>query len=219
MPRNKTHDYQSPEIVVHFESKRCIHAEECVHGLPVVFDRHRRPWVEPDKGSADEIAEVVLRCPTGALRFERRDGGPAEAVPKSNSGRVMTNGPIYLEGDLEFQWADASISKETRVALCRCGASQNKPFCDNSHIEAGFEDAGSVVERRPGEDEVEVEEGTLEIQVRANGSIGCTGPLTIESADGTSSDTGVKGSLCRCGASQKKPFCDGSHRAIGFTAD
>jgi len=219
MPRKKIHDYESPEIVVRFEPKRCIHAEECIHGLPAVFDRHGRPWIEPGKGSADEIAEVVLRCPTGALRFERRDGGPAEMTPTSNIGRVAANGPVYLEGDLELQLPDGSVMKETRVALCRCGASQNKPFCDNSHIEAGFEDPGALAERRAGEGEDEIEQVPLEIRVNANGSLGYRGPLEICSADGSSSQTGIKGSLCRCGASQKKPYCDGSHKTIGFHAD
>jgi CDGSH-type Zn-finger protein/uncharacterized Fe-S cluster protein YjdI len=219
MPRKKAYDYESPEIVVRFEPKRCIHAEECIHGLPEVFDRHARPWIEPGKGSAEEIAEVVLRCPTGALRFERRDGGSAEKASKSNSGRVAINGPVYLEGDLQLQMPDGSVLKETRVALCRCGASKNKPFCDNSHIESGFEDPGAVTDRQRGESSEESEHAHLEVRVNANGSLGCRGPLEITSMDGSGSDFGVKGSLCRCGASQKKPFCDGSHRTIGFIAD
>ncbi|MGB6361884.1 MAG: CDGSH iron-sulfur domain-containing protein [Thermoanaerobaculia bacterium] len=209
MSRKKIYDYESPDIVVRFEAKRCIHAEECVHGLPEVFDRQGRPWIEPEKGSAGEIAEVVLRCPTGALRFERLDGWPAERTPVSNSGRVVANGPVYLEGDLELQMPDGSVLKETRVALCRCGASKNKPFCDNSHIESGFEDPGAVTDRRRSDSGEEGEQAHLEIRVNANGSLACSGPLEIKSADGTGSDFGVKGSLCRCGASQNKPFCDG----------
>jgi CDGSH-type Zn-finger protein/uncharacterized Fe-S cluster protein YjdI len=219
MPRKKTYDYEGRDIVVRFEPKRCIHAEECIHGLPDVFDRHGRPWIEPEKGSADEISEVVLRCPTGALRFERRDGGSAEQALSNNVGRVMTDGPVYLEGDLELQLPDGSVLKETRVALCRCGASQNKPFCDNSHIEAGFEDSGALVERSVGGGEEEIEEAPLEIRVIADGPFVYRGPLEIHSADGASSQASVKGSLCRCGASQKKPYCDGTHRAIGFHDD
>jgi CDGSH-type Zn-finger protein/uncharacterized Fe-S cluster protein YjdI len=219
VPKKKIYDYEASDIVVQFEPKRCIHAEECVHGLPDVFDRHSRPWIEPEKRSADEVADVVLRCPTGALRFERLDGGPAEPKPASNSGRVVANGPVYLEGDLELQMPDGSVLKETRVALCRCGASKNKPFCDNSHIESGFEDPGAVTDRQRGESGEDSEHAHLEIRVNANGSLACRGPLEIGSADGSGSDFGVKGSLCRCGASQNKPFCDGSHKAIGFHAD
>ncbi|TNF74482.1 MAG: hypothetical protein EP299_07150 [Acidobacteria bacterium] len=218
MPK-KVYDYEGPDIVVRFEPKRCIHAEECVHGLPDVFDRHGRPWIEPEKGSADEIADVVLRCPTGALRFERLDGGPAETTPASNSGRVVANGPVYLEGDLELRMPDGSVQKETRVALCRCGASNNKPFCDNSHIEIGFEDPGAVTDRQRGDSGEEGEQTHLEIRLIANGPVSCRGRLEIRSADGSGSDSGAKGSLCRCGASQNKPFCDGSHKAIGFRAD
>ncbi len=200
MPRKKTYDYEGRDIVVRFEPKRCIHAEECIHGLPDVFDRHGRPWIEPEKGSADEISEVVLRCPTGALRFERRDGGSAEQALSNNVGRMMTDGPVYLEGDLELQLPDGSVLKETRVALCRCGASQNKPFCDNSHIEAGFEDSGALVERSVGGGEEEIEEAPLEIRVIADGPFVYRGPLEIHSADGASSQTGVNGSPRRSGA-------------------
>lgn len=219
MPRKKIYDYEGRDVVVRFEPRRCIHAEECIHGLPEVFDRHGRPWIEPDKGSAEEIAEVVLRCPTGALRFERLDGGPAERAPARNIGRVASNGPVYLEGDLRLQLPDGSVLQETRVALCRCGASKNKPFCDNSHIEAGFEDQGAVAERPVGRSGEEMDQAPLEIRVIANGPLVYRGPMEVHSADDKGSGAGVKGSLCRCGASQNKPYCDGSHAAVGFHDD
>lgn len=138
-----TKKYEGDGIIIHFEARRCIHAAECVHGLPGVFDANARPWITPAGGSAEEIASVVERCPSGALSYERMDGGPPESTPAEKSIRVVADGPLYVRGALEVCDADGrAIQAGPRVALCRCGASKNKPFCDNSHIEAGFQDAG-----------------------------------------------------------------------------
>ena len=134
--------YEGEHIIVRFEPRRCIHASECVHGLPSVFERDRRPWIDAGAAPAEDIARVVERCPTGALTYERMDGGPAEAVPTRPVIRVQPGGPLYVHGHLEL--ADdhgQPIEAGPRVALCRCGASRNKPFCDNTHAEIGF-DAG-----------------------------------------------------------------------------
>jgi uncharacterized Fe-S cluster protein YjdI len=65
--------YPGTDIQVTFDADLCIHATECVRGLPAVFDRDRRPWVMTDHAPADEVSRVVERCPTGALQYERRD--------------------------------------------------------------------------------------------------------------------------------------------------
>ena len=65
--------YEGTESIVSFDSALCKHAAECVHGLPSVFDTQRRPWIDPDGAPADEVEEVVGRCPSGALRFSRVD--------------------------------------------------------------------------------------------------------------------------------------------------
>lgn len=63
--------YEGREVTVSFDSARCEHAAECVRGLPTVFDTTRRPWIEPDGAPADQVIEVVGRCPSGALRVSR----------------------------------------------------------------------------------------------------------------------------------------------------
>ena len=77
----KTRRYEGNDIVVEYDARRCIHVAECVHGLPAVFEKDRRPWVDADGAAADRVAEVVIRCPTGALHFVRKDGGTDEPVP------------------------------------------------------------------------------------------------------------------------------------------
>lgn len=137
--RRRLHGYRGERIVVTYDAKRCIHARECVRGLPEVFDPGRRPWVNPGAADADAVAAVIARCPTGALHFERRDGGPAEAPPGANVVTVAADGPLYLRGDLRLvSPAGEVVLSDTRLALCRCGASADKPFCDGSHRRIGF---------------------------------------------------------------------------------
>lgn len=137
-PKFRRRNYTGKDIHVSYDIRRCIHAAECVRGLPQVFDTEKRPWIAVDNADADEVAEVVMRCPTGALRFERQDGGDAEPIQDHTTIHPVRNGPLYLRGDLTITTSDGEVLKDTRMALCRCGASQNKPFCDNSHFRIGF---------------------------------------------------------------------------------
>ena len=134
--------YEGNGVTIHFNARRCIHAAECVHGLPSVFDADRRPWIQAEAGSVEEIADVVHRCPSGALSYERSDGGPPEPVDSVAHKIVpVKNGPLYVQGTVEVMDHEGRVlDVGPRVALCRCGASKNKPFCDNSHIEAEFRD-------------------------------------------------------------------------------
>ncbi|MEU7973681.1 (4Fe-4S)-binding protein [Micromonospora sp. NPDC049089] len=65
--------YEGQKITVTFEARRCLHAAECVRGLPEVFDTSQRPWIRPDGAEAERLAEVVERCPSGALQYELVD--------------------------------------------------------------------------------------------------------------------------------------------------
>ena len=99
------------------------------------------------------------------------------------------------------------------MALCRCGRSGNRPLCDGSHDE-DFEDAGRIaVDRLSTLDN----DGPLHIRATEDGPFVVEGPVTIEAAD-EETVAGHRGALCRCGASESKPFCDGSHVEVGFEA-
>lgn len=136
---SKLHTYQSDDIEVRYDVKRCIHAAECVRSLPQVFDPDERPWIQPKKASADEVAAAVERRPTGALTYRRLDAGDSETPPGRNAVQLVNDGPLFLSGDITISDAgQRAPERSVRIALCRCGASGNKPFCDNSHIEAGF---------------------------------------------------------------------------------
>ena len=136
--------YTSDAIDVSYDAERCIHAAECLRGLPEVFDTGRRPWILPSAASADAIAAVIERCPSGALHYTRRDGGASEAPPEQTTIVPQPGGPLYVHGLIQLKLADGSLLvEETRAALCRCGQSENKPFCDNSHIGTRFDEAGA----------------------------------------------------------------------------
>jgi uncharacterized Fe-S cluster protein YjdI len=131
--------YESSDIVVNWEPKVCIHVSNCVRALPHVFDPNGRPWVNVDAASADEIAAAIESCPTGALSYFRTDGAPQETPESPTKVEPRPNGPLLLRGDIEvIDSAGNVLRRATRAALCRCGQSSNKPYCDLSHRAAGF---------------------------------------------------------------------------------
>jgi CDGSH-type Zn-finger protein/uncharacterized Fe-S cluster protein YjdI len=205
--------YSNDEITIHYEVGRCIHAAECVSRLPAVFQPKMRPWILPDGGTAEAIAQTIEQCPTGALQYERHDGGPAEAPAATNLIVITPNGPLYVRGDIRL-----SESTETRVALCRCGASGNKPYCDNSHVDAQFTDAGAVTDNTAETTPTDTP-ATLQITPATNGPLLLQGQFEIQSGDGDTIFRGHKAALCRCGGSANKPFCDGTHKHNGFRSE
>jgi len=62
--------YRNDKIIVGYDPKICIHAGECVRGLPSVFNVSEKPWIDVNGASADAIAEQVKQCPSGALSYE-----------------------------------------------------------------------------------------------------------------------------------------------------
>jgi uncharacterized Fe-S cluster protein YjdI/CDGSH-type Zn-finger protein len=133
--------YPSKDIVVTYDPRKCIHAKRCVEGSPAVFKPGERPWIQPEGADADALAATVAQCPTGSLRYERLDGGPAESVPTETVITAQKDGPAFVHGPAPLvdaagnRWEDAGH----RYALCRCGGSGNKPYCDNTHLTMGFE--------------------------------------------------------------------------------
>jgi CDGSH-type Zn-finger protein/ferredoxin/uncharacterized Fe-S cluster protein YjdI len=210
---HKLRRYEAEDITISYDLKRCIHAEECVRGLPRVFDPGRRVRVDATQANAGEIANTVQRCPTGALHFRRMDGGSEEPTPDRNEVRITPDGPLYFCGELEIHTPTA-VLKETRAALCRCGASHNKPFCDNSHERVAFRASdGSDMTVTAGE----TEGGLLRVMPATNGPCIVEGSLTLVGNRGlVRAACGPRVAFCRCGHSRNKPFCDGSHVKVDF---
>lgn len=215
----KIYSYNSEEIEVRWDKVKCIHAKECVFGLPGVFNIKENPWIQPDKSTADKIAEVIERCPSGALQYTRADGRDEESIPQKNELSVVEDGPLYIKGDLHIKNLNGEVvAKEIRAAFCRCGQSKNKPYCDNSHIEADFKANSEFNPERLLIEETSEEGGELSATIFPNAPFVIEGNYSLEGSE-QSVSTKKKMSFCRCGASSNKPFCDGSHKEIGFKAD
>ena len=197
-----------------FEAKRCIHSRFCVTWTPQVFVANvKGPWIHPDAMPVERVVEVAHLCPSGAIRYQRLDGGAQEAAPPVNLATVREAGPYAFRAQLEIDGAPAGF----RATLCRCGASKNKPYCDGSHHEIGFSASG---EPPTGKTEMlPVRDGVLAIDPQTNGPLRVRGNLEIVSGTGRAVARVTSAYLCRCGGSANKPFCDGTHAKIGFRSD
>jgi uncharacterized Fe-S cluster protein YjdI/CDGSH-type Zn-finger protein len=134
--------YRGRDIEVSFDLDLCVHVGECLRGQRDVFQLKRRPWVLPDAGAADEVAEVVRLCPSGALQYKRLDGGPGEDPDGPTRVVAVRNGPLMVIGKIQVTHQDGTVETLPRATLCRCGLSEHKPFCDNQHLAAGFQAPG-----------------------------------------------------------------------------
>lgn len=203
---------------IYFNAKRCIHSRHCVLEEPEVFQANREgEWIFPDKATPERLSRVAHNCVSGAIRFERRDGGENEVAPPVNRVQMRENGPLALNAELMLVGADGAANTELRVTLCRCGQSKNKPFCDQSHIAAGFDASGEALTRPS--PELEERAGPLVVTPLLNGPLDVRGPAEICTGTRRTVDRTLAVRLCRCGQSKDKPFCDGSHRVADFKAD
>jgi uncharacterized Fe-S cluster protein YjdI len=132
-------EYEGEGIVVGWEPALCIHVANCIRALPWTFVPEDRPWVHTETATAGEIAAAIRSCPTGALTYRRTDGGPQEEPDVPTSVQPRTGGPLFVRGQLQVIDSRGHVVRDaTRLALCRCGHSENKPYCDLSHRRVGF---------------------------------------------------------------------------------
>jgi CDGSH-type Zn-finger protein/uncharacterized Fe-S cluster protein YjdI len=202
---------QGEKLELLFAAKRCIHARFCVTGAPKVFLANvKGPWIHPDAMPVERLVEIAHACPSGAIRYRRVDGAGDETAPPVNLASVRERGPYAFRGQLQLDGRASGF----RATLCRCGASKNKPFCDGSHNEIGFDATGEPPSRET--QMLAVRDGVLAIDPQPNGPLAVSGNLEITSGTGrvVARVTGAR--LCRCGGSATKPFCDGTHAKIGF---
>jgi CDGSH-type Zn-finger protein/uncharacterized Fe-S cluster protein YjdI len=210
---DKIEEYRGESVTIRFDGSKCIHSRHCVLGLPGVFVANANgPWIRPDAASVEEIVALAHTCPSGAITYERHDGGQAERPPDVNVIRVLENGPLAVRADLRIDGQEPL----RRATLCRCGASTNKPFCDGSHVASGFRATGEPP--TDAVDPLEERGGVLEITPFPDGPLGVKGSVEICAGTGRAISRTRSTALCRCGHSQSKPFCDGSHRKVGFKA-
>ena len=136
MSANITKEYTNGEITVVWKPNTCIHSEKCWRGLVSVFNPKSKPWINIEGASTEEVIAQVDKCPSGALSWYRNeDGKPKqEEISEVTKIEVFPNGPLRVHGNVEIQHSNGSVEKRERItALCRCGMSQNKPYCDGTH--------------------------------------------------------------------------------------
>ncbi|HVO07109.1 MAG TPA: CDGSH iron-sulfur domain-containing protein [Burkholderiaceae bacterium] len=199
------------EVVVHFNGDRCIHSRHCVLDRPDVFVPNvSGEWIHPDRATPAELLELAHNCPSGAIRCTNADGSALEKAPRVNTVRVRENGPLAFRAPLTIDGQHAGY----RATLCRCGASTHKPYCDGSHVAAGFSATGepAVSESAP----LAQRDGALKVEPIHDGPLHVSGNLELISGTGKTVNRLTETWLCRCGQSAKKPYCDGTHKKVGF---
>lgn len=144
MPKEKL-NYTNGEITVVWKPKVCIHSTLCWKGLVQVFNPRARPWIKMDEASTEQIIEQVKKCPSGALSyFVNGESNAKDEKIEAEPGNTMkveitANGPYLIKSECLIVYGDGREETKTgTVALCRCGTSQNKPYCDGNHRKTGF---------------------------------------------------------------------------------
>ena len=204
-------EYRGEKIVVRFDAEKCIHSRNCVLGRPEVFQANMPgAWIKPDNVSAEEVVAAALACPSGAITYERIDGGVQEAAPPVNVVRIRENGPLAIHAQMRI----GDTASHFRATLCRCGASKNKPYCDGSHVAANFQCTGEPP-TQPSE-ALAARNGRLALTPKKDGPLYFSGNLELVSGTGRTINRMQETWLCRCGQSNNKPYCDGTHKKIGF---
>jgi uncharacterized Fe-S cluster protein YjdI len=142
--------YSNKDIKVHWKPAKCIHATTCYRELREVFNPRERPWIKMDGASTEKIIDIVRRCPTDALTYEWLEAGKtSDKAPASGLSdesrlkevenqpaeiRIMKDGPYVVEGDFTIIGNNGQeLKKMLMTSFCRCGASEEMPYCDGTH--------------------------------------------------------------------------------------
>lgn len=132
-------EYSNEDITVVWKPRTCIHSKKCWKDLLQVFDPRKKPWINMEGATTAEIKTQVEACPSGALSYRSNKAGDQEEVHLETKVEALENGPLLVYGTLNITNSDGSTDKRNKTtAFCRCGASQNKPYCDGAHVQAGF---------------------------------------------------------------------------------
>ncbi len=151
-------EYTNGEITVIWQPSKCIHATTCYRELREVFDPLKRPWVNMKGASTERIIEVVSKCPTAALSYRWNDESKNKALQHENEKikqaleyeqkpkhvpvtvQVMRDGPLVVQGSFEiYNEKGEKLKHMVITSFCRCGHTNNPPFCDGFHRKIGFE--------------------------------------------------------------------------------
>jgi CDGSH-type Zn-finger protein/uncharacterized Fe-S cluster protein YjdI len=208
-------EVRGAKLLLRFEAKRCIHSRHCVLSAPEFFLANvKGSWLRPDAIDVESLVAVAHNCPSGAITYERSDGQPAECCPPVNVLRVRENGPLAIHADIAL----AGVGRMFRATLCRCGKSENKPFCDSAHKTTPSFAASGEPPSQQG-NALALRDGLLNVVPTTDGPLELSGNLEICSGTGRTVALVTTARLCRCGGSSNKPFCDSTHLRNGFRSE
>ena len=136
-----TKEYTNGEITVVWKPSTCIHSTKCWKGLIQVFNPKNRPLINMEGATTNRIKDQVEQCPSGALSYYmNQEGSPLEKPEvEAINVKITGGGPIIVRGEVKITHKDGTEELRKNVALCRCGQSANKPFCDGSHHKIEFD--------------------------------------------------------------------------------
>ena len=138
MDKEIVKQYEKGELTIFWKPKRCIHSEICWRTLPEVYKPKEKPWIQPENASITELKAQIEKCPSGALTYAIKGETKMEEV-KMTECTIVENGPLLISGNLQVILADGTVeTKKRSTAFCRCGASENKPYCDGTHNNINF---------------------------------------------------------------------------------
>jgi CDGSH-type Zn-finger protein/uncharacterized Fe-S cluster protein YjdI len=196
-----------------FDAEKCIHSRNCVLNRPDVFVPNvEGEWIHPEMADAGELQALADSCPSGAIQFAA--AAKTAKAPLVNTLHIRENGPYAVRAEIQM---DGLVNSSTRLTLCRCGASKNKPYCDCTHDSIGFQASGEVT--AVASEPLENRGGALAVKPHLNGPLQMSGNLEICNGTGHTVNRVTSTYLCRCGGSSNKPYCDGSHKTNGFSSE
>lgn len=132
-------EYKKEDFTIIWKPKKCIHAAECVKRLPDVYKPNDKPWIVPANASVDQLKQQIQACPSGALSYKMESSDSQEKAHLETVVEVLENGPLLVYGTLHVTKPNGEKEKQHKTtAFCRCGASENKPYCDGKHHKIGF---------------------------------------------------------------------------------
>lgn len=138
MHKFKKKEYEKGPMTVIWDMPKCIHSEKCWRGLGEVFRRNERPWIYLEGADQETIKNQIDQCPSGALSY-RIEGQSGTKNEVNMEITVLENGPVLMSGKVVVNHPDGTKEeREGNTALCRCGASASKPYCDGSHNKVEF---------------------------------------------------------------------------------
>ena len=147
--KDNVKEFSNGEITVYWKADLCIHSANCLMGMPRVFNNKRKPWINVTGADSKKIMKTVDSCPSRALTYLkstsftiRKKRKIKKQAPKFAKVQILKDGPALVTGNFIIRDPD---KKKIRIsspvaAICRCGGSKKKPFCDGSHLALGFKD-------------------------------------------------------------------------------